>query len=238
MSTPPLTRRHHQRLREIYRSAGWPCHDALEVDLLAAGLLQRVFSDAGHETLRVTDEGVAMLARVFERNREARSAHEALVERIARAQVQAGRLAWRGLALRVPLPRPAEPDAVDWVVACPDVFSIRRSSREDWLEPVVHEIKVRRADLRADLRNAAKRQAYLGMAGACWYVLGRDARGRAIGDADDVPPECGVLQAAPDGLHVQREAPRRALPRLPFHVWMALAGARPVTDDDAPPPLL
>ena len=234
MFTPLLTRRHHQRLRELYRSAGWPCHDALEVDLLAAGLLQRVFGDGGHETLRVTDDGIALLAQVFAHNRGARSAHEALVERIAAVQVQAGRLAWRGLALRVPLPRPGEPDRVDWVVACPDVFSIRRSSREDWLEPVVHEIKVRRADLRADLRNAAKRQAYLGMAGACWYVLGVDARGRAIGDADDVPPECGVLQATADGLQVQREAPRRALPQLPFHVWMALAQARPVTTDDPP----
>lgn len=232
MVPPSLSRRHHQRLREVYRSAGWPVHDPLEVDLLAAGLLQRVFSHAGHESLRVTDAGLALLAQVFEHNREARSAHETLVERVALAQLHAGRIAWRGLALRAPLPRADEPDRVDWVTACPDVFSIRRSSREDWLEPVVHEIKVRRSDLRADLRNAAKRQAYLGMAGACWYVLGQDARGRAIGDADDVPPECGVIVCTGEHLQVQREAPRRALPRLPFHMWMALAQARPVVKEE------
>ena len=36
---PALTRAHARRLRDIYRSAGWPCQDALEIDLLAAGLL-------------------------------------------------------------------------------------------------------------------------------------------------------------------------------------------------------
>lgn len=230
----PLTRRHHQRLREVYRSAGWPCHDTLELDLLAAGLLCRVLGPAGHETLRVTDDGIAVLARAVQGHREARSDHEALVARVAASLVLAGRLAWRGLALRVPLPRTDAPDAVDWVVACPDVFSIRRSSREDRLEPVVHEIKVRRSDLRADLRNVGKRQAYLAMAGACWYVLGCDGRGRPIGDADDVPPECGVLQVTGQALEVQREAPRRALERLPFPVWMALAQAHPVPPDDPP----
>src|SRR5918993_3412836 len=34
-----LGRVHMRRLREIHRSAGWPCCDAIEVDLLAAGLL-------------------------------------------------------------------------------------------------------------------------------------------------------------------------------------------------------
>ena len=32
MVSPALTRRHHQRLRELYRSAGWPCQDVLEVE--------------------------------------------------------------------------------------------------------------------------------------------------------------------------------------------------------------
>ena len=53
---------HARRLREIHRSAGWPCCDALEVDLLAAGLLERVRSAFGHETLRLTDAGIACLA--------------------------------------------------------------------------------------------------------------------------------------------------------------------------------
>ena len=63
-STPPpaaLTRAHGRRLRDIYRSAGWPSQDPLEIDLLAAGLLERRRSPLGHETLRVTDGGAACI---------------------------------------------------------------------------------------------------------------------------------------------------------------------------------
>ena len=255
---PVLTRHHHRRLREIYRSAGWPCQDMLEVELLAAGQIERLRSPDGHETLRLTDAGIATLARVFATNKSARSPHEALVEQVAQAMGRAGRLAWRGLMLRarVPLalfgvdeaPAPpvppliaSEPEAAHgvgpdhaWVMACPDVFSIRRSTVEAYLEPVVHEIKVSRADLLGDLKKPAKRAAYLDMASACWYVLGNDARGRPVGGPDDVPPECGVMQVQGGKLVVAREAPRRAVERLPLPVWMALAQAVPVRADEEP----
>src|SRR5687767_13118240 len=55
MSTIALTVIHRRRLRDIWRSAGWPCQDMVEVELLAAGWLERVRSESGHETLRVTD---------------------------------------------------------------------------------------------------------------------------------------------------------------------------------------
>ena len=256
---PPLNRQHHRRLRDIYRSAGWPCADMVEVELLAAGLLERRVSADGHETLRVTDAGIQTLARVFASNKAARTPHEALVEQVAVAMTRAGRLAWRGLMLRVPLPRallageveapmatepapgwaaqmaafesevtadPAAPEHA-WCMACPDVFSIRRSSVESYLEPVVHEIKVSRADLLGDLKKPAKRAAYLGMASACWYVLGHDARGRPIAQPEEVPPECGVMYARDGELSIAREAPRRAIERLPFHVWMTLAQTEP-----------
>lgn len=254
----PLTRRHHQRLREVYRSAGWPCHDMLEVELLAAGMLERRCSPGGCETLRVTDAGIQRLAEVFAQNKAVRTPHEALVERVALAMAQAGRIAWRGLALRVPLPRSlltGEPELAapgaqveafegevvapasghGWCMACPDVFSVRHTSVEAYLQPVVHEIKVSRADLLGDLKRPAKRAAYLAMASACWYVLGQDARGRAIAAPEEVPPECGVLQLEGEQLVVAREAPRRAVAQLPFHVWMALARGGPAVrpEDDA-----
>ncbi|MFP5467579.1 MAG: hypothetical protein ACLGG8_08645 [Gammaproteobacteria bacterium] len=254
-----LTRRHDQRLRDIHRSAGWPCQDLLEVELLAVGMLQRCFDGDGRQTLRLTDAGIARLASTLAGNRAARSAHETLVGQVALAMHRAGRLAWRGLMLRVALPvslfdEEAPPpsaasgglwtDGLDaapaptghaWVMASPDVFSIRRSSVEAYLEPVVHEIKVSRADLQGDLRRPAKRAAYLAMGGACWYVLGRDARGRPIAEADEVPPECGVMQVdAASQLVVCREAPRRAVERLPFHLWMSLAQATPVPRPDEP----
>lgn len=36
----PLKKVHTRRLREMYRSAGWPCLDVVEIELLAAGLLE------------------------------------------------------------------------------------------------------------------------------------------------------------------------------------------------------
>lgn len=187
----------------------------VEVELLAEGWLERVRHASGHETLRVTDAGIAVLAETLQRNRNARDAHEQLVERIALEMTRAGRIAWRGLSLRAKV-------GDDWVMAMPDVFSIRHTTVEDYLEPVVHEIKVRRADLLSDLKREGKRAAYLQLCGECWYVIRE-----GIAEPQEIPPECGVLIAREGGLDVARPAPRRGM-RLPFQVWMALARAVPV----------
>jgi hypothetical protein len=210
-----LTVIHRRRLREVWRSAGWPCQDMVEVELLAAGWLERVRSDGGHETLRVTDAGILVLAETLQRNRSTREAHEALVERVARDMTRAGRIAWRGLSLRAKV-------GEGWAMAMPDVFSIRNTTVEAYVEPVVHEIKVRRADLLSDLRREAKRAAYLQLSSECWYVI-RDG----IAAAEEIPPECGVLVARDAELDVARPAPKRAM-RVPFHCWMALARATPL----------
>ena len=206
---------HRRRLRAVWRSAGWPCHDMVEVELLAAGLLERVRSSTGHETLRVTDAGVAVLADTLQRNRRTRDAHEALVERVAREMTRSGRLAWRGLSLRAKV-------GEAWAMAMPDVYSIRHTTVEAYLEPIVHEIKVRRADLLGDLRITAKRAAYLQLSSECWYVIRR-----GIAEPDEIPPECGVMVATDQGLDVARPAPRRAM-QVPFGLWMSLARATPM----------
>ena len=228
---PQLGKAHARRLREVYRSAGWPCQDALEIDLLAAGLLERLRTDTGHETLRVTDAGLRWIAQSLTRNRAAFSAHEALVELVALEMCRAGRLAWRGLSVRAQVPTGDADKPLRWCIAKPDVFSIRHTSVESYVEPIVHEVKVRRADLLGDLRHEAKRAAYLDL-GECWYVLGRDARDRPIGDADDVPPECGVMVLEDGRLKVARPARKRSRSGLPFGVWMALAKATPVAGFD------
>lgn len=227
-----LPRTHARRLREIYRSAGWPSQDLVEVELLAAGMLQRVVGATGHETLRVTDIGVTLLAQTLVRNRQALSAHEALVERVAREMGRAGRIAWRGLSLRAQLPPELPGGPARWCMAMPDVFSIRNTSVEAYAQPMVHEIKVRRADLLGDLRRPDKRAAYLDLGGECWYVLGCDAKGRCIAAPEEIPPECGVLVSDGLSLQVARPAPRRPVARLPFGVWMALAKATPVAGLD------
>jgi hypothetical protein len=229
----PLSAVHRRRLREIWRSAGWPCQDMLEVELLAAGLLERMRDDAGRETLRVTDAGIAVLAATLQRNRGAFDAHQALVARVVLELQRSGRIAWCGLSLRAPVADAEHPKGERWAMAMPDVFSVRHTSVAGYLQPEVHEVKVRRADLLADLRRPAKRAAYLGMAGACWYVLAE-----GVGRVDDVPEECGVMVAhgpAFATLEVVRAAPSRAMPfdtGLPFALWMALARATPVPPQD------
>ena len=230
LSAPPgitLGTTHRRRLRELWRSAGWPCQDLVEVELLAAGCLQRVQHASGHETLRVTDTGVAVLAETLQRNRRARDDHEWLVQRVADEMLRGGRIVWCGLSLR------AKPvDDAPWVMAMPDVYSVRHTTVEAYLNPVVHEIKVRRADLLSDLRHAPKRAAYLQLSSECWYVLAE-----GIAQPDEIPPECGVMIASPRGLEVARPAPRRPL-HMGFGLWMALARATPLPgwrpEDDQP----
>lgn len=223
---PVLGKAHARRLREVYRSAGWPCQDGIELELLAAGLLERVCHAGGAETLRLTDAGIAHATQQMALNRAALSQHEALVQRVAREMQRAGRIAWCGLGLRAQVPGPA-PGPPQWCLARPDVFSIRNTSMAEYVEPIVHEVKVRRADLLSDLRKPAKRAAYLDL-GECWYVLGKDARGRAIAQPQEIPAECGVLLVEGERLVVARAAVRRARTALPFGVWMALAKATPV----------
>ena len=235
---PALGKAHARRLREIYRSAGWPCQDPLEIELLAAGMLDRVRTLTGHESLRVTQAGVHLLAATLARNRAALSAHEALVEQVAREMGRAGRVAWRGLSLRAQVPCDDPQRPLQWCVARPDVFSIRNTSVEAYAEPVVHEVKVRRADLLADLRQSAKRASYLDL-GECWYVLGCDAKGRCIAAPNEVPVECGVIVLEGTRLQVARTAPRRHRRGVPFGIWMALAKATPVGGlDEETQPLL
>ena len=230
-----LTKAHARRLREIYRSAGWPCQDALEIDLLAAGLLQRQSGNNGCETLRVTDAGLAYLSATLQRNRAALSKHEALVEHVACQMVRAGRITWRALCLRAQLASNIEGAPHRWCMVRPDVFSIRNTSVQAYVDPIVHEIKVHRSDLLGDLRRPEKRAAYLDLGGECWYVLGSDAKGRPIAAADEVPAECGVMLMEQQRLVVARPAPRQARHDLPFNVWLALAKSTPVaglTEDD------
>jgi hypothetical protein len=226
-----LKRIHAQRLREVYRSAGWPFQDIVEIDLLAAGLLERITSPSGHDLVRVTDAGILHLANATEGNRSARSAHETLVHRVVEAMVRDGRIVWTGLNLRARVPGETVEDS-KWKLCMPDVFSIRNTSRQEYLEPVVHEIKVNRADLLGDLKRPEKRQAYLDVGGQCWYVLGCNAKGRAIAEPDEVPTDCGVMLFQNGQLETLRGAPKKAAIGLPFQIWMALAKANPIQRSD------
>jgi hypothetical protein len=205
---------------EVWRSAGWPYLDALEVELLAGGWLERRWDPQQRVTVHLTDKGLQALAHATQANRQRRSRHEALVERVARLMHDAGRVVWCGLSLRAGLPTEDRPPR--WVTAIPDVFSIRHTSKPEYLEPTVHEIKVHRADLLSDLRNPDKAAAYLQAAGQCWYVIRE-----GIGEPEEIPAEFGVIVANEKEWLTARPAPRLHH-TLPFATWMSLARAAPV----------
>lgn len=246
--TDTLTSAHRRRLREVWRSAGWPCQDLLEAQLLAGGWLERQVDTQGRTTLRVSETGLQALLHSARRNRQTRSRHERLVEAVARQLSQQGRIAWCGLSLRV---RVSDGEQERWQMAMPDVYSLRHTSVAAYLQPVVHEIKVNRADLLSDLRKPTKRAAYLQMAAAMYYVLAE-----GIAREDEIPPECGVIGARetpreprnpdldldldldpgpPIELTLLRPAPVRwpdLETGLPFGIWMALARATPLRVED------
>lgn len=223
---PAPSRLHLQRLRLLWRSAGWPCQDLVEVELIASGWVERLQEADGRERLRVTDAGVELIAASLTRNRAARDAHETLVERVAVEMQRAGRIAWRGLTLRAGLPQ--EDGKTLWVNAMPDVYSIRHSTVEDYLEPAIHEIKVSRADLLGELRRPPKSAAYRALCGQCWFVIKA-----GIAEPEEIPAEYGVLIGHATHLELARPAPKRAC-KPDFPTWMALARATPLLPPEDP----
>ena len=256
MDALPITPRrfHLTRLMSIWRSAGWPCRDAVELDLVAAGWARVTEAAAGHETIALTNAGIQTLAVARQRNRRALSAHDRLADRMAAHLMATGRIVWRELSLRARIEGDAPPAAAapamaddalwqddlsdeaslqhrasakaSWRMARPDVFSVRRTSVEDYLQPMVHEVKVSRADLLSDLRHAAKRESYQWLSCETCYVLPA-----GLAEPHEIPPAFGVwlLHGAVDTgtLELVRPA-RHTTCKLPFSVWMALAKAVPV----------
>lgn len=226
MSHPAPGRLQLRRLRQIFRSAGWPYQDALELELLGAGLIERIASpdpSLRPDTIRLTDTGLRALAHAQQHNKSALGAHDTLVRATAEWLCTQGRLAWTGLSLLAPL----APTGA-WTSCRPDVFSLRVSSLEHALEPTIHEIKVSRADLLGDLRRPDKRGAYLGLAQRVWYVLAVQADGQPLADPSEIPDECGVLCANADGFHIARPAPAREARPVALSTWLALARGQPL----------
>ncbi len=246
---------HLTRLMSIWRSAGWPCRDAVELDLVAAGWAALVGGAEGHQTIRLTDAGVRLLAESRQRNQRSLSVHDQLAARVAAHLMSTGRIVWRELSLRARI-TPLEPALGEgtvmideamwlddetihqpsptpkacWRMARPDVFSVRRTSVEDYLLPMVHEVKVSRADLLSDLRNRAKRESYQWLSCETYYVLPA-----GVAEPQDIPETFGVwlLHGTVDSGTLDLVRPARHAPcKLPFSAWLALAKAVPVSQGD------
>jgi hypothetical protein len=266
------TRSHLSRLMKIWRSAGWPSRDPIDIDLLAAGWVSLVGDHPAQECLRLTDAGIALLAQSRHDNRRAASAHDRLALRMADLLMDSGRLVWRELSLRAqieldaakdaapdaasPLPVPdttvyqrfmaseglwAEEEAkaeraakaaptpkpqLQWRLSRPDLFSVRRTSNPAYLQPLVHEVKVSRADLFSDLRHKAKRASYQWLCSECHYVFPA-----GLAEPRELPEELGVwvIHGDIDTGQLEMLRPARHNPcSIPFDVWMSLAKASPV----------
>ena len=245
---------HLTRLMSIWRSAGWPCRDAVELDLVAAGWATFAEGAGGHETIRLTDAGIRLLADSRQRNQRSLSAHDQLAARVAANLMTAGRIVWRELSLRARITTHDSPPAgaalmtdealwlddetisqqhhegkASWRMARPDVFSVRRTSVEEFLQPMIHEVKVSRADLLSDLRHAAKRESYQWLSCETYYVLPA-----GVAEPHEIPEAFGVwlLNGPIESGTLDLARPARHVPcKLPFPVWMVLAKATPASLD-------
>ena len=258
-SAIPITRFHRTRLMQIWRSAGWPCKDGLEIDLLAAGLIRLHIAPDGCETLRLTDEGMRTLAQARQRGVRALSLHDRLGQKFAAQLLASGRIVWTELSLRavidtVPMgdvllpaatadapamaPLWAEDDhapaaraaANVWRMARPDLFSVRNTSVPAYLQPMVHEVKASRADLLSDLRHDAKRQAYQWLCEECYYVFPA-----GIAEPEEIPEHFGIWVlhgSVEDGRFELLRPARHNRCTLPFSVWMALCKATPLRSEE------
>ena len=250
-----MRRIHLVRLMNLYRSAGWPSRDAVEIELLSANLIRVSIANTGHETLRLTHAGMKVLVEARERGRRSATSHDRLAQRMGQHLMESGRVVWRELSFRAQWRQGAESDACSlhpedyglpfagdmpgaisgspkknkWRLARPDVFSIRNTSVEDYLHPMVHEVKFSRADLLADLRNTAKRLCYQWLCCECFYVFPR-----GVAEEHEIPKEFGawVLHGAIEDGHLELLRPAPCSPcKLPFTVWLTLAKATPMRSD-------
>lgn len=205
--------------------------------------------------MRLTPAGIHLLADSRQRNRRALSDHDRLAGRVAANLMAAGRIVWRELSLRARINandpasngsatitdealwaedeanlQPSHQGKAAWRMARPDVFSVRRTSVEEYLRPTVHEVKVSRADLLSDLRHAAKRASYQWLSCETYFVFPAGvAEPREIPEAFGVWLLNGSIEAGT--LDLIRPA-RHVACKLPFPVWMALAAAPPTRRED------
>ena len=257
-----LTRFHRTRLMQIWRSAGWPCKDGLEIDLLAAGLIALHTAADGCETLRLTDEGIHTLALARQRSVRALSGHDRLAQKFAAQLLAAGRIVWSELSLRAviegapssPLPTTTEPTASAPSPALPPLWSeddhtpAARAAANVWRMARPDLFSVRNTSVPAYLQPMVHEVKF--SRADLLSDLRHDAKRQAyqwlceecyyvfpagIAQPDEIPEHFGiwVLHGGLDEGRFELLRPaRHNRCTLPFAVWLALCKATPLRGDD------
>jgi hypothetical protein len=195
--------------------------DAVDLELIDRGLLGYAVKPSGLHAFPmfvVTAQGVRWLSWLSAQRREARRPHESLIEGLASHLRAAGRLVWANIEFPAVVGGRAGAAAHDSSAPCrPDVYSILPSLSEERCAPIVHEIKVSRSDLMADLAQPDKRERYFRVASRVVYVMPE-----SIAAPDDVPRECGLLLARSAGgfVEVRRGVKRKT--RMQPADWLNL----------------
>ncbi len=211
LGNPAYRRQLLARLRQYYTGRArprpqWGLRDGMDLDLLHLGWLRL---DA-HDYHRLTDAGVAALCEFRQENKQRQNAHDDLAERLAEHLRGKGRLVWLNKELKT------EGEGGSLRVR-PDVYSLQGTLNPDKICPMVHEIKISRADFQADVRKTEKRAGYRALSDYVHYVAPE-----GMLDPGEIPDGCGLLVERSDGRFWQQKRARKAPSTLPPSVWMAL----------------
>lgn len=222
-----LTPRHRRRLTHYFRGgSSGALFDPIDLDLIGMALVER--DPRYPQRLLITAAGDAALYREKQLNRASHRPHDSLAERVASYLQAQGRLCFLNLKLHITADYPV-------IVVRPDVFSVAKTLNEKTLRPIIHEVKASRADLLSDIKRPSKREGYLQLAERVFYVVPE-----GLATAEDIPAECGLMLALPDGqLKIAKRAPKSALQQpLTTLQWMALtlrlAGLNAATEANPP----
>lgn len=199
-----MTRAHFSRLRFYWanqRSQPSIQGGAVDLDLQRLGLTRLTSSG---DSYVATELGAAALAEQSVRERSRRSPHHELGGRLAQWLQGQRRLTWEGVEFRARVPavyeRAAamglevpEPSGALFLLPRPDVYSVVQTFYPERISPLVHEVKVSRADFLADVAKPLKRLAYACIADAVHYVMPA-----GLVEPHEVPANCGlIVEVAP-----------------------------------------
>lgn len=186
VSLPPagVTKAHTRRLR-YYAGISHPVvkGDMTDLDLEVMGMITVDRTGKYHgNKIELTDCGRQAIYEDRQAIIAAQGPHHALASRIAAWLRSGSRITWENIELK------AEFGPNDFCYVRPDVFSIVPTYEHSRLVPLIHEIKVTRADFMAELAKPRKLAAYKHLAGSVFYVAPE-----GILTPEDIPDDCGLV---------------------------------------------